>query len=161
MRDAHVGSLPVVENEKLIGMITDRDITTRVVADAADAKNAEEQADGFFRKLLSNAHTRDEIAQIAPKWMTHPKRPQNGVFLGGNVKHVDVQGSVVEYTVELSGGPSVVVVVPVTDKSASIAGPQGPVAVFGSIIDKPSEEVPGYIGKAPQVVFAHKLLPLE
>jgi predicted transcriptional regulator len=29
MRDEHIGSLPVTENERLVGMITDRDITTR------------------------------------------------------------------------------------------------------------------------------------
>jgi CBS domain-containing protein len=38
MREQHVGSLPVTDNEKLVGMITDRDITTRVVAEAADPK---------------------------------------------------------------------------------------------------------------------------
>jgi CBS domain-containing protein len=36
MRDQHIGSLPITDDEKLIGMITDRDITTRVVAQAAD-----------------------------------------------------------------------------------------------------------------------------
>ena len=38
MREGDVGSLPVVENEMLVGMITDRDITTRVVAEAADPR---------------------------------------------------------------------------------------------------------------------------
>jgi len=83
------------------------------------------------------------------------------VFFAGSVKHIDIPGSVIEYTVELNGGPSVIVVVPVTDRSESIGGPKGPVAVFGSIIDKPSSDVPGYIGKAPQVVYAKKLIPLE
>ena len=36
MRDEHVGSLPITEGDTLVGMITDRDITTRVVAEAAD-----------------------------------------------------------------------------------------------------------------------------
>ena len=130
-------------------------------ADSADAAKSQQQADEFFRKLLSNAHARDEVAQIVPRWLSHPKRPQNGVFLAGNVKHIDVQGSVIEYTVELNGGPSVVVVVPVTDRSESIGGPKGPIAVVGSIIDKPADDIPGYKGKAPQVVFAKKLLPLE
>jgi CBS domain-containing protein len=35
MREQHVGSLPVTDDEQLLGMITDRDITTRVVAEAA------------------------------------------------------------------------------------------------------------------------------
>jgi CBS domain-containing protein len=36
MREQDIGSLPITDGEKLVGMITDRDITTRVVADAAD-----------------------------------------------------------------------------------------------------------------------------
>jgi CBS domain-containing protein len=36
MREVHIGSLPVTDGEQLVGMITDRDITTRVVAEAAD-----------------------------------------------------------------------------------------------------------------------------
>jgi CBS domain-containing protein len=34
MREQHIGSLPVTEGERLVGMITDRDITTRVVAES-------------------------------------------------------------------------------------------------------------------------------
>jgi CBS domain-containing protein len=36
MRDEHIGSLPITDGDTLVGMITDRDITTRVVAEAAD-----------------------------------------------------------------------------------------------------------------------------
>jgi CBS domain-containing protein len=36
MREEHIGSLPITDDEKLVGMITDRDITTIVVAEAAD-----------------------------------------------------------------------------------------------------------------------------
>jgi CBS domain-containing protein len=36
MRDEHIGSLPITDGDTLVGMITDRDITTRVVAQAAD-----------------------------------------------------------------------------------------------------------------------------
>ena len=32
MRDEHIGSLPVTEDKRLVGILTDRDITTRVVA---------------------------------------------------------------------------------------------------------------------------------
>ena len=38
MREEHIGSLPITDNERLVGMLTDRDITTRVVAEAADPK---------------------------------------------------------------------------------------------------------------------------
>jgi CBS domain-containing protein len=36
MRDQQVGSLPVTDGDNVVGMITDRDITTSVVAEAAD-----------------------------------------------------------------------------------------------------------------------------
>ena len=39
MREADVGSLPIVDDEKLVGMITDRDITTMVVAEGADPES--------------------------------------------------------------------------------------------------------------------------
>jgi CBS domain-containing protein len=38
MREEHIGSLPITDEEQLVGMITDRDITTRVVAEAVDPK---------------------------------------------------------------------------------------------------------------------------
>jgi CBS domain-containing protein len=40
MRDHHVGSLPVVDQGRLVGMITDRDITTTVVAGGTDPYSA-------------------------------------------------------------------------------------------------------------------------
>jgi hypothetical protein len=130
-------------------------------ADSTDATKSSQQADEFFRKLLSDAHARDEVAQIVPRWLSHPNRAQNGVFFAGNVKHIDIPGSMIEYTVEFNGGPSVIVVVPLVDRSESIGGPKGPVAIAGSIIDKPASDIPGYKGNAPQVVFAKKLIPLE
>ena len=38
MRDKGIGCLPVGENDRLIGMITDRDITCRAVASGSDPK---------------------------------------------------------------------------------------------------------------------------
>jgi CBS domain-containing protein len=52
MREQDVGSLPVTDNEKLVGMITDRDITTRVVAEAADPKMTS-VGDVYSRDLIS------------------------------------------------------------------------------------------------------------
>lgn len=36
MRDADIGALPVGENDRLVGMVTDRDITVRAVAEGRD-----------------------------------------------------------------------------------------------------------------------------
>jgi CBS domain-containing protein len=52
MREEHIGSLPITEEKKLVGMITDRDITTRVVAEAADPKVTSVE-DVYSRDLIS------------------------------------------------------------------------------------------------------------
>jgi CBS domain-containing protein len=43
MRDQDVGSLPIVEGERLFGMLTDRDIAIRAVAEGKDAKSTTAQ----------------------------------------------------------------------------------------------------------------------
>lgn len=40
MRDEDIGSVPVAENDRLIGMITDRDLVVRVLADGLDLRSA-------------------------------------------------------------------------------------------------------------------------
>jgi CBS domain-containing protein len=52
MREQDIGSLPITDDEKLVGMITDRDITMRVVAEAADLK-ATSVGDVYSRDLVS------------------------------------------------------------------------------------------------------------
>ena len=51
MRDEHIGSLPITDGDTLVGMITDRDITTRVVAEAADL--ATSVGDVYSQDLVS------------------------------------------------------------------------------------------------------------
>jgi CBS domain-containing protein len=38
MRDADIGSTPVVEDGQLVGMVTDRDIVVRLIADGGDIR---------------------------------------------------------------------------------------------------------------------------
>jgi CBS domain-containing protein len=58
MREEHIGSLPITEDEQLVGMITDRDITTRVVAEAADPTTTP-VGDVYSRDLVSIAPDED------------------------------------------------------------------------------------------------------
>jgi CBS domain-containing protein len=42
MKSNHIGSIPVIDNEqtqKLVGIVTDRDLTLRIVAEGLDAKS--------------------------------------------------------------------------------------------------------------------------
>jgi CBS domain-containing protein len=52
MREEHVGSLPITDDEQLVGMITDRDITTRVVAEAEDPMRTS-VGDVYSRDLIT------------------------------------------------------------------------------------------------------------
>jgi CBS domain-containing protein len=52
MREQHIGSLPIADDRKLVGVITDRDITTRVVAEAADAQTTS-VGDVYSRDLIT------------------------------------------------------------------------------------------------------------
>jgi CBS domain-containing protein len=52
MRKEHIGSLPITDDKNLVGMITDRDITTRVVAEAADL-TTRSVGDVYSRDLIS------------------------------------------------------------------------------------------------------------
>ena len=62
MREEHIGSLPITDDEQLVGMITDRDITTRVVAEAADPK-VTPVGEVYSRDLISVAP--DDKARFA------------------------------------------------------------------------------------------------
>jgi CBS domain-containing protein len=44
MRDKNIGCLPIGENDRLIGMITDRDLACRAVADGADPRTTSARA---------------------------------------------------------------------------------------------------------------------
>ena len=38
MRDGDIGSVPVVENDRLVGMVTDRDVVVRAIAEGGDVR---------------------------------------------------------------------------------------------------------------------------
>ena len=55
MKNEHIGSIPVIENEetkKLIGIVTDRDLTIRIVAEGLDAKTTKVET-VMTRKLIT------------------------------------------------------------------------------------------------------------
>ncbi len=59
MRDKHYGFTPVGENDRLIGVITDRDITIRAVADGADIKSA--QVKDFMTSKILYCFEEDDL----------------------------------------------------------------------------------------------------
>lgn len=63
MRDNDIGSLPVVENDRMVGMITDRDITIRAVAAGRDV-NTTPVRDAMTARTLY-VYEDEEIEQAA------------------------------------------------------------------------------------------------
>jgi CBS domain-containing protein len=84
MRDEHIGSLPITDDEELVGMITDRDITTRVVAEAADPKTTS-VGDVVSRDLISVEPDKDleEAVQLMASYQVR-RLPvvENGRLVG-------------------------------------------------------------------------------
>ncbi len=72
MRDEHIGSLPVTEDGQLVGMITDRDITTRVVAEAAVPETTL-VGDVYSRDLIS-VEPNNDLAEALQLMARHQVR---------------------------------------------------------------------------------------
>jgi CBS domain-containing protein len=84
MREEHIGSLPITDDKQLVGMITDRDITTRVVAEAADPK-ATSVGDVYSQDLISVEPDKD-LAEALQLMARHQVRRlpvvENGRLVG-------------------------------------------------------------------------------
>jgi CBS domain-containing protein len=62
MKSEHVGSIPVIENEetkKLVGIVTDRDLTIRIVAEGLDAKST--KVETVMARKVVTCHGEDDL----------------------------------------------------------------------------------------------------
>ena len=62
MRDADIGSMPVVDDDRLIGMVTDRDIVVRVIAEGAEIATA--TARGAMSPGVLYCYDDDSVEQV-------------------------------------------------------------------------------------------------
>jgi CBS domain-containing protein len=60
MRDNDIGAIPVWTSGKLVGMVTDRDVTCRAVADGADLGNL--TAQDIMTKAVISCSPEDDLA---------------------------------------------------------------------------------------------------
>jgi CBS domain-containing protein len=113
MREEHIGSLPITDDEQLVGMITDRDITTRVVAEAADPQMTS-VGDVYSRDLISVEPDKDleEALQLMARHQVRRLPVVENGRLVGIVAQADIAlrenekktGELVEAISEPSGG---------------------------------------------------------
>jgi hypothetical protein len=126
----------------------------------ADTAKLQQESDELFHKLLSTPHTREEVSQIAPKWIASPSRKQGGIFFAGNVIGSDAKGTFSECNVDLGNGQMLPVIVPAA-AAESLKSSRTPLGVVGYIVNDPATSLPGYAGNTPQAIVATKLIPLQ
>jgi CBS domain-containing protein len=102
MREGHIGSLPITDDEQLVGMITDRDITTRVVAEAADPMKTS-VGDVYSRDLITVEPGKDleEALQLMARHQVRRLPVVENGRLVGIVAQADIAISESEKTGEL------------------------------------------------------------
>jgi CBS domain-containing protein len=107
MRAEHIGSLPVTEDERLVGMITDRDITTRVVAESAVPESTS-VGEVYSRDLISVEpdHDLEEALQLMASHQVRRLPVVENGRLVGMVAQADIALKDNERTGELVGAIS-------------------------------------------------------
>jgi CBS domain-containing protein len=73
MRDKNIGCLPISENDRLIGMITDRDLVCRAIAEGADprATNAKAVMTKGVTWCFDDESLDDAVARMGDKHIHH------------------------------------------------------------------------------------------
>lgn len=131
-------------------------VTFLVAEGDADLADARQSGRAFFAGLLQEPVARDEIGQIAARWIDYDKRPHGGIFFAGTIVASQQAGSVQELQLELAGGATVAVL------TAELLDAQaGTVGVVGSILEKPAERVTGYTGTADRAIWSPLVFAVE
>jgi CBS domain-containing protein len=82
--DENIGSLPVLENGRIIGIVTDRDIVCRVLAEGGDTRNAT-AADAMSQDLVT-VTAEDSLYNAIDKMGEHQIRRLPVVDLNGRLR---------------------------------------------------------------------------
>ncbi len=90
------------------------------------------------------------IGRLAGEWLRNNNRDINGVLLAGTVQELARQGPLYQTKIVLFGNPTVVHVM---SQKRTPFQPQDRVLVLGSIIDHPRQQLIGYEGHQPQVIW--------
>ncbi len=75
MKNEHIGSIPVIENEqtkKLVGIVTDRDLTLRIVAEGLDAKST--KVETVMTRKMVTCHAEDDLQKALDAMAEHQLR---------------------------------------------------------------------------------------
>jgi CBS domain-containing protein len=110
MKQFDVGAIPIGENDRLIGMVTDRDITLRAVANGRDSSKL--TARDVMSKGIFWCHDSEDVTQAARTMESkHVRRlsviDENKRMVGmlslGDISHAASQRTAAEVTKAVSG----------------------------------------------------------
>ena len=75
MKNKGIGSIPVIENEqtgKLVGIVTDRDLTLKIVADGLDAKST--KVDAVMTRKVVTCRPENDLQKVLDAMSEHQLR---------------------------------------------------------------------------------------
>jgi CBS domain-containing protein len=75
MKSGQIGSIPVIENEqtkKLVGIVTDRDLALRIVAEGLDAKST--KVDAVMTRKVVTCRAEDDLQKALDAMSEHQLR---------------------------------------------------------------------------------------
>jgi hypothetical protein len=116
-----------------------------------------DEAYTLLDRLLADARLREEISSIAAVWLDSRHRQHGGILLVGRLIDGQQQGAAFEYQLELAGGKRLTLI---TDMA--LPGPMASqtIAVLGTVVDSPAEQIVGYEGNASRAIWIGTLFPL-
>lgn len=151
-RGTGVGNITVPVFERLCELA---EIATFAQFDAADAAARDECRNAAQDLLLLIAADRDRgevIGRLAADRLDDSQRPSNGVILAGTVARTQHEGDLFTMRIVLSGIARTVTVVS-RDAPEPAFGPRDHVLILGSIVDSPANNLAGYEGDQPKVIW--------
>ena len=95
MKSGHVGSIPVIENEqtqKLVGIVTDRDLALKVVADGLDVKST--KVESVMTHKVVTCGPEDDLQKAVDAMSKHQLRRIPVVDKDGKVLGIVAQADV-------------------------------------------------------------------
>lgn len=151
-RGTGVGNITVSVYERLCQLA---EIATFAQFDEADTAARDEFRTAAQDLLLLVGADRDRgevIGRLAAHRLDDGQRSSNGVILAGTVAQTGYQGDVYTVRIVLSGIGRTVTVAS-RDSPEPAFGPRDHILILGSIVDSPSDNLAGYEGDLPQVVW--------
>ncbi|MGD9722175.1 MAG: hypothetical protein AB7O59_11970 [Pirellulales bacterium] len=112
------------------------------------------------RQFAADSKRIEALKYNAGRWLAFPRRSTPGVMLAGKVASVQPVGKLQEIKLGIGLDANESLVSVLTDKDPGLS-PGDEAFVFGTIVDKPAEQLAGYSGSEPTVVWNGMLVKVS